>query len=248
MAEKEEEFKKKDEEKKEREEKEERERDQKLRAATERLRQERPKHLEELRKMNLDTSPIKELKGIMEKMCISSRGCISRKDLKEKLLESVPELRLEQLKSPDQLKDISGESPLLSVNTTSQSCFYCIGGQSFDPLGSIPISDEVKGLKEELAQTKAKLRTMTDRADKAENSLHPLESQVASLQNQVATLKTENSTLRTKSSSSNNKSSESQVTALKKQVATLRAEISSLRSRPNSSTRSVPVVREGLLL
>lgn len=94
MAEKEEEFKKKDDEKKKKEEKDEQERDQKLRLANERLRLERPQRLEELQKMDLDSAPIRELKSIMEKMGISSRGCLNRKDLKEKLMENVPELRL----------------------------------------------------------------------------------------------------------------------------------------------------------
>lgn len=94
MAEKEEAFKKIDEEKKKKEEQQEQEKDQKLRLANERLRQERPQHLEELRKMDLDHAPIRELKSIMERMGISPVGCLSRKDLKEKLLENVPELRL----------------------------------------------------------------------------------------------------------------------------------------------------------
>ena len=96
MSEKEEEFKKKDEEKKRKEEQEELDKDKKLRLAREKLQELRPQHLEELRQINLDKAPIRELKGIMEKMGITSRGCISRKDLKEKLLENVPELRLQQ--------------------------------------------------------------------------------------------------------------------------------------------------------
>lgn len=96
MAEKEEEFKKKEEEKKRNEEKEEQEKDLKLRLANEKRRQERPEHLSELFKINLDSAPIRELKGIMEKMGIPSLGCIDRKDLKEKLHANVPELRLRQ--------------------------------------------------------------------------------------------------------------------------------------------------------
>lgn len=100
MAVKEEEVKKKDEEKKQQEEKEELEKDHKLRLANERLRQERPQRLEELMKMDLDSAPIRELKNIMEKMRISSLGCLNRKDLKERLLDNVPELRLKQPSSP----------------------------------------------------------------------------------------------------------------------------------------------------
>ena len=94
MSEKEEEFKKKEEEKKKHEEREEQEKDKKRRLANDRLRQERPQHLDELFKLNLDTAPIKELKKIMEKMGISPRGCLDRHDLKEKLHANVPELRL----------------------------------------------------------------------------------------------------------------------------------------------------------
>ena len=97
MAEKEEEYKKKDEEKKKKENQEEEEKEKKRRLAKEKLQQERPKHLEELRKMDLDKVSYKELKTMMTKMDISYVGCIDRKDLKEKLLENVPELRLQQL-------------------------------------------------------------------------------------------------------------------------------------------------------
>jgi flagellar biosynthesis GTPase FlhF len=93
MAEKEEAFKKRDEEKKRKEELEEQEKDKKLRLANEKLRKERPQHLEELLRMDLESAPARELKGIMEKMGISSLGCLSKKDLKEKLMDGVPELR-----------------------------------------------------------------------------------------------------------------------------------------------------------
>ena len=93
MAEKEEEFKKMEEEKKRNEEKGE---DMKRRLANDKRREERPQHLNELFKLNLDSAPIRELKAIMEKMGISPRGCIDRKDLKAKLHANVPELRLRQ--------------------------------------------------------------------------------------------------------------------------------------------------------
>ena len=96
MAEKEEEFKKMEEEKKRSEERKEQEKDMKRRFANDKRREERPQHLSELFKLNLDSAPIRELKAIMEKMGISPRGCIDRKDLKEKLHANVPELRLRQ--------------------------------------------------------------------------------------------------------------------------------------------------------
>lgn len=76
------------------------ERDKKLRLAKEKLREMRPQHLEELRKMNLDSAPAKDIKNIMEKMHISTVGCINRSDLKEKLMQSVPELKFSDTSTP----------------------------------------------------------------------------------------------------------------------------------------------------
>jgi len=50
--------------------------------------------MDELLKMNLDTASVKELKAIMEKMVISSRGCLNKADLKEKLNAEIPTLRI----------------------------------------------------------------------------------------------------------------------------------------------------------
>lgn len=96
VAEKEEEMKKLEQEKKMKEEQQEQEKDRKRRLNNEKLRQERPQHLEELFKMDLDSATNKQLKAIMQKMGISFLGCLDRKDLKDKLMESVPELRLRQ--------------------------------------------------------------------------------------------------------------------------------------------------------
>ena len=109
MAEKEEELRKKDEEKKRKEEEEEAEKDKKLRLENERLRKERPKYLEELLKMDLDSASIKNLKTMMEKMHVSHRGCLDRKDLKERLYENVPELRLGKPTAPPRNRSASGE-------------------------------------------------------------------------------------------------------------------------------------------
>lgn len=223
MAEKEEAFKKKDEEKKRKEEEEEQERDQKLRLSNERLRQERPQRLEELLKMDLDSAPIKELKSIMEKMAISPRGCLNRKDLKEKLVDSVPELRL---KAP------SGSSPTASGKDYSIIDLYkwvysaplllwvapCemrllfsralitvlfIGGNSLNSIGStMPIDNESESLRKTLAKTEADLRQMTARAQGSEDSLQTLKSRLTALQNQVRSLKEENSSLRSRTSGS----------------------------------------------
>ncbi len=61
----------------------------------EKRREDRPKHLRELLKMDLDTAPARDLKATMIKMGIPLRGCVEKADLKKKLIESVPELRME---------------------------------------------------------------------------------------------------------------------------------------------------------
>lgn len=94
MKEKEEEYKKKEEEKARREQEEEHEKDEKLRIAKEKLRKQKEEHLDELLKMDLDSSSIRELKAIMVKMGVSTVGCLSKQDLKEKLFDQVPELRI----------------------------------------------------------------------------------------------------------------------------------------------------------
>lgn len=110
MAEKEEEFRKKEEERKRKEEEEEQEKDRKIRQENEKLRLERPKHLEELRKMDLDSTSIKSIKIIMEKMHVSHHGCLSRADLKERLMENVPELRIMKPRTRSRNSSTSGHN------------------------------------------------------------------------------------------------------------------------------------------
>ena len=110
MAEKEEEFRKKEEEKKRKEEEEEKEKDRKRRLENEKLREERPKFLQELLQMDLDNCSIKSIKTIMDKMHVSHRGCLNRQDLKERLMENVPELRLGQKNQPRTRNSSSGGS------------------------------------------------------------------------------------------------------------------------------------------
>lgn len=119
----------------------------------------RPQHLEELRKMNLDSAPAKDIKNIMEKMHISTVGCINRSDLKEKLVRSVPELKFTS-----------------ATTTTTTTADSSLGGDSGE-------------VKKDLAEANSKLLNMTVRAKKAEDLLRPLEGQVASLQKQVASLR-----------------------------------------------------------
>lgn len=150
MSEKEEEFKKKEEEKKKNEEREEQEKDKKLRLANERLHQERPQHLEELFKLNLDSAPIKELKKMMEKMGISPRGCLDRQDLKEKLHANVPELHLKKTGQEQETKSTPSNHLLEPMYVSVCEC-VCLG--SSEPFGGMLIEE-----KETLKQLTAKLR------------------------------------------------------------------------------------------
>ncbi len=45
--------------------------------------------------MDLDAAPARDLKATMIKMGIPLRGCVEKADLKKKLIENVPELRME---------------------------------------------------------------------------------------------------------------------------------------------------------
>ena len=172
MAEKEEEFKKMEEEKKRSEEREEQEKDMKRRLANDKRREERPQHLSELFKLNLDTAPIRELKAIMEKMGISPRGCIDRKDLKEKLHANVPELRLRQGMKESQTNG----------KTIVCACVYfhalnIEGGK--DPIGGVPINEsgniteEIKQLAIQLEQKDAELISL--KAELRAKSNRPME-------------------------------------------------------------------------
>ena len=82
------------EDKKRQEEEEQKKRHEKIKKSAEIRRESRPQHLEELLKMDLDTASIKDMKAIMIKMGISFYDCLERGDLKKKLLERVPELRI----------------------------------------------------------------------------------------------------------------------------------------------------------
>lgn len=90
MKEKEEEFQKREEERIRKEQEE----DQKARLVRDKLRKQREDHLDELLQMDLDSSSVKELKVIMGKVGVSSVGCLSKQDLKDKLYKEVPELRI----------------------------------------------------------------------------------------------------------------------------------------------------------
>lgn len=94
MAEREEKALKEVEDKKRQEEEEQKKRHEKIKKSAEIRRESRPQNLEELLKMDLDTASSKDMKAIMIKMGISPHDCFEKADLKKKLLENVPELRM----------------------------------------------------------------------------------------------------------------------------------------------------------
>lgn len=93
LKEQEEELKKKEEERRKKEEEEKQERNQQRLFANKKLQEQREKHMDELLRMNLESASARELKDIMEKMGVSDRGCLSKADLREKLINSIPELK-----------------------------------------------------------------------------------------------------------------------------------------------------------
>ena len=56
----------------------------------------RPQHIAQLKKLDLKTAPIRQIKTIMQEMGIDMRGCIERGELVERLMDCCPELRLSQ--------------------------------------------------------------------------------------------------------------------------------------------------------
>ena len=81
--------------KKENEEEELRRRKEKeVREAEEKLREERPKHIQELLSVDVESASAGQLKKMMRNLGISSTGCVEKQDLRKKLVDSVPELRI----------------------------------------------------------------------------------------------------------------------------------------------------------
>ena len=221
MAEKEEEFKKLEEEKKKKEEEEEHQKDLKRRQANERIRKERPQHLEELLKMDLDSSSIRDIKAIMIKLGVSPHDCFERGDLKKKLIENVPELRIKISSSSPQKSESnsrsnsvsSGEYSILLWDLDLCCLLACCGivgflilvsllDGSYDPLGVGIDSNEIRSLRKELStkkneleQVNLQLRAMTTRANKAESSVLSFQNTVSSLKIQVSSLQQEKKTL-----------------------------------------------------
>ena len=72
------------------------EKEQERRRQEEQRLRERPMHVQDLLKLDLEKVAIREIKSIMEKMHISYVGCTSRQDLITQLVQQVPELRLKR--------------------------------------------------------------------------------------------------------------------------------------------------------
>ena len=94
--------------------------------AAEIRRESRPQHLEELLKMDLDSVSIRAIKDIMIRMGISPHDCFERRDLKKKLVDNVPELRM----AMERRASISSQSSTASFTTMGSSSSFS-GGRSF---------------------------------------------------------------------------------------------------------------------
>eukprot|EP00731_Ephydatia_muelleri_P030669 Em0022g183a len=100
QAEKEEQRAKEEAEKKRKEEEEQRARDEVRRREEEIRRQNRPQVVAELLKTDVDVASVKVTKELMAKLGISSVDCLSKEDLKKKLMDNVPEYRQAQQTQP----------------------------------------------------------------------------------------------------------------------------------------------------
>ena len=96
MAERDEQLKKEEQGKKQKEEEEQQKQEKEKMRDNERRKQARPQHIAQLKKLNLTTAPIRQIKTIMQEMGIGTQGCIERGDLVERLMDCCPELRLSQ--------------------------------------------------------------------------------------------------------------------------------------------------------
>ena len=93
--------------------------------AAEIRRESRPQHLEELLKMDLDSVSIRAIKDIMIRMGISPHDCFERRDLKKKLVDNVPELRM----AMERRASISSQSSTASFTTMGSSSSFSGKGQ-----------------------------------------------------------------------------------------------------------------------
>ncbi len=162
---KKEEEKKQEEERKRKEGEEELERKRKdVREAEEKLRQERPGHIRDLLAMDLEQASAGQMKRMMKNLGISSTGCVEKQDLRRKLIESVPELRIK----------MGSKSQASTSQPTSSKCnglkigivimcvclcamfvhaFICVGYRKVEA----NVESELDRLRKELASTKNQL-------------------------------------------------------------------------------------------
>ena len=87
--------------------------------------------------MDLDSAPIREIKAIMIKLGISPHDCFERSDLKKKLIQNVPELRIHIERRASAASTSSVESDLNSSFGSSSmrsDSFNAINNLD-DPLG-----------------------------------------------------------------------------------------------------------------
>ena len=82
--------------------------------------------------MDLDTAPIRDIRGIMTNLNVSAVGCVSRDDLKAKLIENVPELR----RAMEEKRAASAAAAAAATSPIAPSYSYPSGVNNLsDPLG-----------------------------------------------------------------------------------------------------------------
>ncbi len=155
--------------------------------AEEKRRRERPQHLQELLKMDLDAASVRDLRAMMIKMGIPFQDCVEKSDMKRKLIDNVPELRMEMDRRASSASISSlGSSSTADSRTSSVSSGLNLVGDSLGASGNTTNQDEkvrqleaqVKdfkrrlGAKEtEIDDLEMQLKKMTTRANDAEAKL-----------------------------------------------------------------------------
>lgn len=140
----------------------------------EQRRKDRPQHLQELLKMDLDTAPVRDLRAIMIKMGIPYHDCVEKSDMKERLIDRVPELRMEiERKASAASISTLGSSPTDSRPPSVSSGLNFLG----DPLGASEDS-RVRELEEKNKQLEEELKKLKRRIGEKESEIDTLEMQM----------------------------------------------------------------------
>ena len=85
------------------------EREQERRAKEEERRRNRPANVERLLAMDVDGSPPRDIKGLMERLGVSYQGCTTRDDLITQLAQHIPEFRMQRERKQQELQRSSND-------------------------------------------------------------------------------------------------------------------------------------------